>query len=335
MLGRDRAQGRLLVALDNGGTCAVRWEPPVTMEALAGAGVGAAFVLTGICETGKAADLGANFTLRPRTDADLHLVSAGPWWTRQRLNRALWTLLILTGIAVPGSIFLRWKLWKQEQKIREIERAAASADERRRIAREFHDSLQQELCCASLHVDTLRETFKSAPEMLPVLLEDISTMLRHCQVEARNSIWDLRADGEFREGLAPSLRSWLTMRQRLIPGIRLDFEMEGEEGARLPVDACLQVLRITQEAVNNAVAHARATRVLVRMKHAPQRLEVLVQDNGQGFNTAAAPASADGHFGLGMLQERAQRIHARVDLRSEKDRGTWVRLIVPHSLSCS
>lgn len=329
---RDRSQGRLLLVLGDGSTCAVRWEAPVTQEGLKRATIGSHVEFTGICETAKAskaADQGANFTLRPRTNADFKVLRPAPWWTRQRMSHALWALLILAGIAIPGAIFLRWKLWRQERKIREIERASASAAERQRIAREFHDNLQQELFSTSLHVETLREAAGTAPHMLPALLDEISSMLRHCQVEARNFIWDLRSDDEFREGIAPPLRSWLAMRQRLIPHTRLDFEMEGED-RRLPADTCLQVLRITQEAVNNALAHAHATQVKVRLRQAPRSLEVMVEDDGRGFNTSGAPAAAEGHYGLSMLRERAQRIHARIDLRSEKDHGTSVRLVVPH-----
>ena len=325
-------RGRLLVALEKGGTCSVRWEPPVNPGALSGAALGAQFEFTGICETAKPGHTiedGTSFTLRPRSNSDLKLVSGAPWWTPRRMARALWILLFFAITAVPGLIFLRWKLWCQQEKIREIERAAASADERQRIAREFHDSLQQELFSASLHVETLREAYNSAPHLLPAMLEETAAMLRHCQVEARNCIWDLRADDEFREGLGLSLQSWLKMRQRLVPDTALHFETQGEE-PRLTPDTCLQVLRIAQEAVNNALAHARASRVQVRVKGGAEGLEVLVEDDGAGFNTAAAPAAANGHYGLSMLQERARRIHARVDLRSEKDRGTWVRLVVPH-----
>jgi signal transduction histidine kinase len=329
---RDRMQGRLLVVLGDGTACAVRWEPPVTSEGLTRASINSFMEFTGICEiakAAKAADQGASFTLRPRTNADLHVVRPAPWWNRQRMSNALWVLVILAGIAIPGAVFLRWKLWRQEGKIREIERASASASERQRIAREFHDNLQQELFSTSLHVETVREAAETAPQKLPVLLDEISSMLRHCQVEARNFIWDLRSDDEFREGIAPPLRSWLAMRQRLIPHTRLDFEMEGEDRS-LPSDTCLQVLRITQEAVNNALAHAQATQVKVRLKQAPRSLEVRVEDDGRGFNTSGAPAAAEGHYGLSMLRERAQRIHARIDLRSEKDHGTSLRLVVPH-----
>ncbi|MDB6137571.1 MAG: Histidine kinase, gyrase and HSP90-like ATPase [Verrucomicrobiaceae bacterium] len=330
---RIQDRGRMLVALKDGGTCAVLLEPPVTIKSMPSEGIGASYDLTGIFESGKdarSAGEGANFILHPRTNADLRLLSYAPWWTRQRLTAALWTLVMVAGVAVPGAFFLRWKIWKQEQKIRLIERTHASAEERKRIAGEFHDSLQQELASASLHLETLSEACQTAPQRMPMLLDDLSAMLRHCQIEARNLIWDLRADDEFREGVTAPVRSWLAMRQRLVVDTSLHFESKGDE-TTLPPDTCRHVMRITQEAVNNAVAHAGATRVSVRMSHEADRLEVLVEDDGRGFNTAAAPSTDKGHYGLSMLEERAQRIHARIDFRSELNNGTLVRLVVPHS----
>lgn len=326
-------RGRLLVALKDGGTCAVLLESPGTVNAITESGIGAKYEFTGIFESGKdgrAVAEGANFVLHLRTGADVRLLSHGPWWTRQRLTTALWTLAMVVGVAVPGAFFFRWKNWKQEQKIRQFERANASAQERKRIAGEFHDSLQQELASASLHLETLSEACLTSPQRMPMLLDDLAAMLRHCQIEARNLIWDLRSDDEFREGVTAPIRSWLAMRQRLVRETSLHFESRGDE-PKLPPDTCRHVMRITQEAVNNAVAHAGASRVSVRVTHETDRLEVLVEDDGRGFNTATAPSADKGHYGLSMLEERAQRIRARVDFRSEVNHGTLVRLVLPHS----
>ncbi|MDB6004340.1 MAG: two-component system sensor kinase, partial [Prosthecobacter sp.] len=186
---RTQDRGRLLVALKEGGTCAVLLEPPATVKTISESGIGSKYEFTGIFESGKDGRPiaeGANFVLHLRSDADVRLMGNGPWWTRQRLTTALWALAIVVGLAVPGAFFLRWKIWRQEQKIRQFERANASAQERKRIAGEFHDSLQQELASASLHLETLAEACLTSPQRLPVLLADLSAMLRHCQIEARN-----------------------------------------------------------------------------------------------------------------------------------------------------
>ncbi len=330
---RIQNRGRLLVALKEGGTCAILLEPFATAADITEGAIGSKYEFTGIFESGKDGGVGAegaNFVLHLRTDADVKLVSHGSWWTRQRLGNALWALLLVAGVAVPGTFILRRKTLKQEEKIRQFERANSAAQERKRIAAEFHDSLQQELASASLHLETLSEACLTSPLRMPKLLDDLSAMLRHCQIEARNLIWDLRSDDEFREGVTGPIRSWLAMRQRLVRETSLHFEAEGDE-AKMPPDTCRHVMRITQEAVNNAVAHAGATRVSVRVTHEADRLEVLVEDDGRGFNTTTVPSAEKGHYGLSMLEERAQRIRARVDFRSEVNHGTMVRLVVPHS----
>ena len=98
------------------------------------------------------------------------------------------------------------------------------------------------------------------------------------------------------------------------------------EGApvSLPHDATGDLFRIAQEALTNALKHARATRVEVRLQYAPGQVSLTVLDDGQGFDPAQARGAADGHFGLIGMRERGARLGEYL-LRSQPGAGTTVR----------
>jgi signal transduction histidine kinase len=89
------------------------------------------------------------------------------------------------------------------------------------------------------------------------------------------------------------------------------------------------MLRIAQETVNNALHHAQATHIAVTLRDAPEGLEMLVEDDGRGFEMHDPADRAAIHFGLAMLQERARRIRAAIQVRSELGVGTRLRLLLP------
>ncbi len=319
---------RFTLSLPSGVSCLLAWGPFIKPNQIRDLEDGSRLRLTGLCHitNSEGENLeGASLSILPRSMEDITVLAGPSWWTLQRLKLAVWWLLALVGLALPGALIFRWQLWKQSQRIREIESRAATEEERLRIAREFHDCLQQQLTSAALHLETLKGAMQAAPEMLPRLIDDTTAMLRHCQVEARHCIWDLRSEAEVRDSLTKSLDDWLN--NRIQPGThtRVEFTREGPEPA-LPDGVPFQLMRITQEAVANALAHSAATCIRVHLQTSRKHLKLDIEDNGQGFEARLLSNPPPGHFGLSGLKERAAKIGARLEFQTNPGTGTCVSI---------
>jgi signal transduction histidine kinase len=106
--------------------------------------------------------------------------------------------------------------------------------------------------------------------------------------------------------------------------------VEGESRA-LPEETEQHLLRIAQEAVTNAVKHARASQVRIHLAVAGRKLSLSVADNGRGFEQDEAFSEVGGHFGLLGMRERAERLGGELQLHSEPGQGTEVEVTVPLS----
>ena len=262
---------RHTLALPSGVHCHLAWQTFLRPNQMRHLLEGSRIQITGICHihspgsfAAVADDTSPSISIHPRSLTDLTLLEGPSWWTPARLTLTVWLLSALAGLALPGALIFRWQLWRQARRIREIESHAAAEEERLRIAREFHDSLQQQLSSAALHLETLKGAIHAAPDMLPRLIEDTTAMLRHCQVEARHTIWDLRSETTLATGLIASLKNWLENRVQPSITTRIEFTHEGLE-APLPEAIALQLMRIVQESVHNALTHASARHIRVHL----------------------------------------------------------------------
>ena len=109
---------------------------------------------------------------------------------------------------------------------------------------------------------------------------------------------------------------------------QLRIETDGPPRS-LPALVEHHLLRIGQEAVANAVRHAGAGQILVRMRYGEQEAELEVTDNGCGFDAVKATAVASGHFGLLGLRERANKLQGRLRIESRPGTGTLVSVTLP------
>jgi signal transduction histidine kinase len=103
------------------------------------------------------------------------------------------------------------------------------------------------------------------------------------------------------------------------------------ESLTLPEETTLAIYRIAQEALNNAIRHADASEIGVRLTQYPDHLRLTISDDGQGIqhSTDFSRYVAEGHFGLAGMRERAKMIGATLDIQSARDYGTAVILEVP------
>ena len=266
-----------------------------------------------------------------------------PWWTPRRiaLAAALAVGSLATAAAIAGGwiVLLRRKVKRQVAALEGSLRAEAVAEERRRIAGEFHDSLEQGLAAFSLRLGM-------AASRLPAgdargVLEHQRQLLGWLQTETREFLWDLRDPVQPERGLDATLTAQID-NLRSITAVPLGLDLPPAVPP-LATTVQHQVVRIVREAVHNAIRHAGASRIDVRVMLSDAerpaagsraaaggdpRLVVEIRDDGRGFDADLA-RGARGHYGLRGMEERAGRIGGTLAIDSDSAGGTVVRLQLP------
>ena len=201
--------------------------------------------------------------------------------------------------------------------------------ERRRIARDLHDQLGQRLTALRLKIASLKEAATGNEVLEPKIkrLQQIAEML---DSEVSYLAWELRPtaldDLGFAAAIAAFVKEW--SRHFDIPA---DFEATKIPKRRLSKDTETHMYRITQEALNNISKHAEATQVSVVLEKHADRIILIIEDNGKGFDPASLTKPSRSGRGLGLLgmHERATLVGGDLEIESSPGSGTTVFVRVP------
>lgn len=202
-------------------------------------------------------------------------------------------------------------------------------NERQRIARELHDTLEQGLTALTMQLNRVYRKIKNDPESSLQAVEQAENILRVCRDESRASIQDLRG-GLLEEMDLPAAveKTIISRLDDTTVGFRpeLKLSMSGVP-VRLTLFAEHQLLRTITEAASNAVQHASPETISIQLDYGEEELHVVVQDDGCGFD----PEHADeaGHFGVRGMYERVNRIGGKLEIESSEQSGTRVLVNVP------
>jgi signal transduction histidine kinase len=205
----------------------------------------------------------------------------------------------------------------------EASRELSALSERNRLALELHDVVSQKLFSVVLTAEAAATLIDRDPDAARARLERVGTLARESLDDLRSLIDELRPPELERDGLAAALRKHVEV---LAPLHQAAIEADLDE---VPADAerDRQVLRIAQEALNNALRHAAATRVCLALRAPDGGLELEVADDGIGFDPDDPELRAR-RLGLTSMEERAARIDGALEIDSVAGRGTRVRLRV-------
>lgn len=197
----------------------------------------------------------------------------------------------------------------------------AAAVERNRLARELHDVITQLLFSINLVAGSLPRLWQRDPEMAERSTGELQRLTRGALSEMRTLLRELRPHAIAETDLATlvnHLSEGLAARQD-IPA-EIDTEMTGS----LPTDVHIGIYRIAQEGMNNVAKHANASSLVVNLIGAESRVDLLIVDDGYGFDDSDASA---GGMGMDIMRERASEIGAKLTISSEQDIGTRVEVI--------
>lgn len=217
-----------------------------------------------------------------------------------------------------------WLLYRMRVK-RMASQFQAVLAERSRIAREIHDNLAQDILGISVQLELVARLMPAAAETAKGHLDRARILVRNSMTEARRYVWDLRSQELQKKDLPAALRDTT---KRLTAESKIEAVVEVAGPSRpLPPDVETNLLRIGQEAINNAVKHARANRIDVALNFDTRNVRLSIRDDGQGFDPGEQ--IADGHFGLIGMRERAAQVGGVLSIESANERGTEIVVEVP------
>jgi signal transduction histidine kinase len=220
----------------------------------------------------------------------------------------------------------------------------AVLEERQRIARDLHDSVTQQIFAMKLIAETLASACRRDPDEAVRRSERLTELTRTALAEMRALVAELRPDDDLAG--APAASGIAMLRQKgLVAAIRrhadevaadaIEVEIDAETYNGQPRASEEALYRIAQEALSNAVKHAGASRITIRLSANSSAVRLSVRDDGAGFDPHVIERRDDtddgreGGYGLTTMRERAHALGGVLDVRSSPGRGTVVEAAIP------
>lgn len=207
-------------------------------------------------------------------------------------------------------------------------RFSAVLAERSRLAREMHDTLIQGCAGVSAMLEAVQSCDPDDRESKAHFVEFANTQIRALMDEARMAVWDLRRGDNLHSNLMDCINQ---MSDRLSSeySVGIKFSTSGDP---FPVEQqqTHELLMVTREALVNAILHGHPTSIEVQMQFSAQALDLLIQDDGRGFESVA-DFPENGHYGLQGMMERVQRLGGSLAIDSRPHHGTSVSASIPRA----
>jgi signal transduction histidine kinase len=207
-------------------------------------------------------------------------------------------------------------------RLHEQARELSIAAERNRLALDLHDAVSQKLFALVLSAEAARTLLERDPAAASDQVEKLQGQAQEALEELRSLVFELRPPDLEKDGLAGALRKHVELLGRLG---EQELELVVDDGIPADPHRDGEVLRIAQEALQNARKHAQANHVAVRLRIDEDGLLLEVEDDGVGFDPDA-PATRSRRLGLTSMEERAQRVGGTLEIRSAPGAGTTIRL---------
>ncbi|MBC8171734.1 MAG: sensor histidine kinase, partial [Anaerolineae bacterium] len=208
----------------------------------------------------------------------------------------------------------------------------AQEDERQRLARQMHDGPAQSLTNFILQAEICQRLFDRNPQRAGEELANLKTAASVTFQKVRDFIFDLRPMMLDDLGVLPTVRRYVQSFKDK-NDIQVDLEIAGEE-RRLEMHREVMLFRAIQELMTHARDYAQANQVKIRLDMSGNRIKILVEDNGRGFDSDSAFAGEENHGSpriqnLITLREKYELVEGTVVVDSRENEGTTVRLELP------
>ncbi|MCT2346731.1 sensor histidine kinase [Niallia taxi] len=202
----------------------------------------------------------------------------------------------------------------------------AQEEERKRLSREIHDGPAQMMANVMMRSDLIERIYKEhgAQEAFEEI-KNLKLMVRSALYEVRRIIYDLRPMALDDLGLVPTLKKYLKTTEEYYQTASIGFTTIGKD-FRLPNKYEVALFRLIQESVQNALKHAEAKTILVKIEMRRDQVIVVIKDDGKGFDKSVKKQES---FGLIGMRERVELLEGELSIDSKIGAGTLVMINVP------
>ena len=213
----------------------------------------------------------------------------------------------------------------ENARLYERSRELSVVEERNRLARELHDSVTQTLFSVVLTAEAASTLVERDPTQAREQIERLKALAGDAVQEMRSLIFELRSADVEGDGLVPALRKHIDVLRR-VRRAEIDLTVDGERA----LDPALEreLFRIAQEALNNALKHARASKTAVHLAIDERAATLTVCDDGAGFDPMAAAVRSK-RLGITSMRERAEEAGGSFEITSRAGEGTRIHVEVP------
>lgn len=201
-----------------------------------------------------------------------------------------------------------------------------SEEEKQKLGRDLHDDLGQQLTCVDLLVHSIQRQLDQTGQMDRSKLDRLSKLVRNALVTSKNMACGLSTFGLEEQGVCVALNHWISSLDEVLP-IKLTFR--GPEPLKwCDRDASVHIYRIVQEAVQNAIKHAGASKIQVALMDAGAEWVLTVEDNGNFSDEISSNAG----LGVKTMLYRSRLLHAPLHIQKNQQGGLTVRCEIPSNV---
>jgi signal transduction histidine kinase len=285
---------------------------------------GSRLQLTGVCQVQVAGPDKArqSFRLLLRAPSDVLVLAGPPFWT---MPHFLWTLSLVSAILLLVSawvVVLRRRVQAQTEVIREKIRLEAVNEERGRLARDIHDDLGSSLTRIMMLGERAAEELGHDDEA-GMHVRKIVSSARDTVQSLDEIVWAVNPDNDTLDGLVGYINQYACQFFEST-SVRCRLEMPTELPSRsLPADVRHNLFLVVREAFNNVLKHSHASEAQVRIAFRQDEVQVVVADNGVGFQIKGEPNGKRGH-GLTNMRQRMEAMGGHLHIASGANKGTTV-----------
>jgi two-component system sensor histidine kinase DegS len=202
----------------------------------------------------------------------------------------------------------------------------AQEEERKRLSREIHDGPAQMLANVLLRTDLIDLAYhQKGQEAAQKEIKELKVMVRNALSEVRRIIYDLRPMALDDLGLVPTLRKYILTTEEYNPTCKINFQIYGED-QRLQPNLEVAIFRLVQECLTNGTKHGKFSEAWVKIEWVKQKINIIVKDNGVGFDPNIVKEKS---FGLLGMRERVELLNGTMKIISFPGNGTTILFSIP------
>ena len=202
----------------------------------------------------------------------------------------------------------------------------AQEEERKRLSREIHDGPAQMLANVLLRTDLIDLAYhQNGHEAAKKEINELKVMVRNALSEVRRIIYDLRPMALDDLGLIPTLRKYILTTEEYNPTGKINFQIYGED-QRLQPNFEVAIFRLVQECLTNGTKHGKFSEAWVKIEWLKQKINIIVKDNGVGFDPNIVKEKS---FGLIGMRERVELLNGTMKVISFPGNGTTILFSIP------